>query len=191
MYACVNWDKELNKELESIAHKFFFLSATAIEPKAQSVCSIEKNYGTHIKNFDEKKLLEEFASFPMTDWSGATWPPNLVHKDLWDIVGGYSVEFSPGMYSDPDFSMKLWNAGVRIFKGVEKSRVYHFGSVSTKKVKKNKGYYMFISKWGMTSSTFTTYYLHRGKIYKGNLTEPTIPFVVRIKNSFKRLIAAI
>src|SRR4051794_36878675 len=95
MYACVNWDKELTNELESIGDKFFFLSATAIEPRAQSTCSIEKNYGTDIKNFDEKKFREEFASFPMTDWSGATWPPNIVHKDLWDIVGGYSVEFSP------------------------------------------------------------------------------------------------
>ncbi len=29
-----------------------------------------------------------------------------------------SEEFSPGMYSDPDLSMKLWQEGVRYFKGI-------------------------------------------------------------------------
>ena len=31
--------------------------------------------------------------------------------------------------------MKLWKEGVRIFKGVDKSRVYHFGSLTTRKNK--------------------------------------------------------
>ena len=31
---------------------------------------------------------------------GATIPPNIVHRDIWDLVGGYSIEYSPGMYSD-------------------------------------------------------------------------------------------
>ena len=37
--------------------------------------------------------------------------------ELWDLVGGLSTEYSPGMYSDPDFSKKIYEAGVRIFKG--------------------------------------------------------------------------
>jgi len=127
MYVCPQWDSFLLDEIKTIGHKLFFISATAIEPKAQSSCSIEKSYGTSIENFDEQKLLTEYASLPMKDWQGATWPPNVVHKDIWDLVGGYSTEFSPGMYSDPDFSMKLWQAGVRLFKGISKSRVYHFG----------------------------------------------------------------
>ena len=45
----------------------------------------------------------------------------------------------PGTGSDPDLNMKLWNEGVRIFKGVGKSKVYHFGSIVTrKKFRKNK-----------------------------------------------------
>ena len=32
--------------------------------------------------------------------------------------------------------MKLWQEGVRIFKGVSKSRLYHFGSITTRKNKK-------------------------------------------------------
>lgn len=138
------------------------MSSTAIEIKAQSSCSIEKSFGNSIEAFQEEKLITEFSTIPFHDWQGATWPPNVVHKDIWDLAGGYSIEFSPGMYSDPDFSMKLWQLGVRIFKGLEQSRVYHFGSVSVKRVKRNKGYYTFIAKWGMTSGTLSKYYLRRG-----------------------------
>ena len=190
MYVCPQWDSFLLDEIKTIGHKLFFISATAIEPKAQSSCSIEKSYGTSIENFDKQKLLTEYASLPMKDWQGATWPPNVVHKDIWDLVGGYSIEFSPGMYSDPDFSMKLWQTGVRLFKGIGKSRVYHFGSVSVKRVKKNKGYYTFISKWGITSSTLSKYFLRRGEIYDGPLKEPSFDYYLKLKNLFKRIGAA-
>jgi len=83
------------------------------------------------------------------NWRGASWPPNVVHKNMWDLVGGFSIEFSPGMYSDPDFSMKLWQAGIRIMYGVGKSMVYHFGEKSTGRVKKNKGSNTFLLKWGI------------------------------------------
>jgi len=188
MYVCPLWDKFLYDEIQQIGHRNFFLSATAIEPKAQSRCSIEKNYGIHIKDFDEEKLLAEFESLQMDDWYGATWPPNIVHKSIWELAGKYSVEFSPGMYSDPDFSMKLWQMGIRIFKGVSKSRVYHFGSVSVKKVNKNNGYYQFISKWGMTQGTFSKYYLKRGKPYEGSLENPRPPAKLKLKSGFKQFL---
>ncbi|MGN6616580.1 MAG: glycosyltransferase family 2 protein [Ilyomonas sp.] len=190
MYVCPQWDAFLLNEVKLIGHKLFFLSATAIEPKKQSICSIEKNYGISIDHFDEERLLKEYASLPFADWQGATWPPNIVHKDVWDLVGGYSIEFSPGMYSDPDFSMKLWQLGIKYFKGLSKSRVYHFGSVSVKRVKKNKGYHMFIIKWGITSSTFTNHYLKRGKEFNGLLKEPMLPLTVRLKNKVKRLMSS-
>jgi hypothetical protein len=123
----------------------------------------------------------------MQDWQGATWPPNIVHVDTWDAVGGYSNEFSPGMYSDPDFSMKLWNAGVRLFRGISESRVYHFGSVSVKRVKRNKGYFTFIKKWGFTASTLSKYYLRRGEKFTGPLPEAIVPMSVQVKNFIKRL----
>ena len=44
-----------------------------------------------------------------------------------------SEEFNPGDASDPDFVLKLWNQNVRIFKGISKFRVYHFGSLTTRK----------------------------------------------------------
>ncbi|MGC8750476.1 glycosyltransferase family 2 protein [Hydrotalea sp.] len=190
MYVCPKWDTYLWEEIQLIGNKYFFISATAIEPVASSNCAIEYNFGTDITNFNEAALLEQFAQLPMNDWQGATWPPNIVHIDVWDLVGGYSIEFSPGMYSDPDFSMKLWQMGIRYFKGISKSRVYHFGSRSVKRVEKNPGYYTFINKWGMTSSTLSKFYLKRGEPFKGNLTEPNITFSLKIKNSLKRLLAS-
>ena len=187
MYVCPGWDLELFGEIKAIGHNYFFLSATAIEPVASGNCVIEKDFGTDPGSFREKELLDEYASLSKEDWQGSTWPPNVVHKDVWDLAGGYSIEFSPGMYSDPDFSMKLWMMGIRLFKGVSKSRAYHFGSKSTGRVKKNKGYYRFISKWGMTSSTLTKYYLRRGEPFDGVLGEPRLPASLPVKNLFKRL----
>jgi len=187
MYVCLDWDKYLAEEIAAIGHNNFFISATSIEPQSQSNCMIEKNYGTDIQTFQEEKLLKEFASLPKSDWQGATWPPNIVHKSIWDKVGGYSNEFSPGMYSDPDFSMKLWQAGIRLFKGVSKSRVYHFGSKSVKRITKNPGYNKFISKWGMTNSTLSKYYLRRGEKFDGPLKEASVPFGVKVKNWVKKM----
>ncbi|MEO8719771.1 MAG: glycosyltransferase [Ginsengibacter sp.] len=189
MYVCPGWDKYLYEEIKKLPDNNFFLSATAIESKAQSNCSIEKDYGSTTGNFNEEALLAEFNLLPMKDWQGATWPPNVVHKCVWELAGKYSTEFTPGMYSDPDFSMKLWQMDIRLFKGVSKSRVYHFGSVSLKKIKKNKGYYQFITKWGMTSGTFSKYFLKRGQPFMGISPEPEIPFFVKIKSVIKQFVA--
>lgn len=187
MYVCPGWDEFLFEEIQAVGHNRFFLSATAIERVPQSTCSIQGDFGKDLSSFEEERLLREFRALPMTDWQGATWPPNVVHRELWHLVGGYSIEFSPGMYSDPDFSMKLWQAGVRVFKGISRSRVYHFGSVSVKRIKKNEGYYTFIRKWGITSSTLSKYYLRRGETYDGALKNPVLPGLVVFKNLIKRV----
>ncbi len=64
----------------------------------------------------------------MYDFQGTTWAPHLIHKDVWNKVGGFSEEFFPGTGSDPDLNLKLWNLGIRIFKGINNFKVYHFGS---------------------------------------------------------------
>ena len=165
MYVCPGWDTALVEEIKRIGHKMFFLSSTLIQPRPFFCKSViaPANYGETIESFDEERLLREYATLPHGDWMGATWPPNVVHKDLWDLVGGYSIEFSPGMYSDPDFSAKLWMAGVRIFKGVDRSRVYHFEARSTHRIVKNDGSLQFLRKWGITSGSFIRDILHRGE----------------------------
>ncbi len=189
MYLCPNWDTALMQEIKQIGHDNFFLSSTVIEPCASSNCVIERDYGKDIENFNETLLLKEYHQIPKLNWCGSTWPPNILPLKLWDYVGGYSTEFSPGMYSDPDFSMKLWNAGVRYFKGVSNSRAYHFGSKSVKRIKKNKGYYQFINKWGFTSSVLTKNILKRGCYFNGPLPEYKMNSMLYFKNHFKKILA--
>lgn len=190
MYVCPGWDKALFDEIQSIGHKYFFLSATQFEPVTENLCCISANYGSTLETFREADFLKDCNSFPKHDWQGATWPPNLIHKDIWDLAGGYSIEFSPGMSSDPDFSMKLWQLGIRLYKGVSKSRVYHFVSKSTKRIKKNDGYYMFIRKWGMSTRVFQRNYMRLGAPFQGALQEPCTSFFVRTRNLYKRLSAS-
>ncbi len=167
MYVCPHWDEALYKEIQQVGHKMFFLSSTLIQPRPFFCKSViaPANYGETVEGFDEERLLKEYAGLKHGDWMGATWPPNVVHRDVWDLVGGYSIEYSPGMYSDPDFSAKLWMAGVRLFKGIDKSRVYHFEARSTHRIVKNDGSLQFLRKWGITSGSFIRDILHRGEPY--------------------------
>jgi hypothetical protein len=55
-----------------------------------------------------------------------------------------------------------------------------------KRVKQNTGYKKFIEKWGMTNSTLSNYYLHRGEKFDGPLPEARVPLVVKVKNWFKK-----
>jgi glycosyltransferase involved in cell wall biosynthesis len=168
MYVCPGWDEALLKEIESLPDNRFYLSSTLLQPRkfwCKSIIS-PVNFGEDIESFEEETLLKHYMNLPHGDWNGSTWPPTIVHRDIWDLVGGYSVEFSPGMYSDPDLSAKLYLSGIRYFKGVDKSRVYHFEARSTGRVKKNKGARQFLSKWGITSSSFMKFMLHRGEPFK-------------------------
>ena len=137
-----------------------------------------------------EKLLKEFESFSFEDWSGASWPPSLVHRDLWEKVNGYSEEFAPGFYSDPDFSMKLWNIGVRVFKGVAASRVYHFQSKSLARIVKNDGRKQFYEKWGITASFFDKYFIKKGQKFQSKLESPSSYkiFLNKLKVKFYKIL---
>jgi glycosyltransferase involved in cell wall biosynthesis len=188
MYACPNWDLPLKNEIDAIGHNYFFLSGTMIEPTdTNNPCVIIQPYGTDIDTFEEELLLKNYKKNTKEDWKGATWPPNVLHRDLWDLVGGMSVEFSPGMYSDPDLSRKLWAAGVRYFKGIGESRVYHFGSKSTGKIKHNKGKKTFLMKWGVSSRDFTGRTLERGNAFEE--TNKSIEPIKNVKSKFKQILA--
>ena len=141
----------------------------ALEPTRAIRTQLEK--GLEKQQNIRDQFTQKYSELIKTDWYGSTWPPNVVHIDMWDLVGGMSIEFSPGMYSDPDLSMKFWQLGVRYFKGVGKSKVYHFGSKSTGRVKRNKGKDTFLFKWGITSRFFIENYLQRGKDFKGELPD--------------------
>tara|TARA_B100000686_G_C16775172_1_gene967930 strand:- start:1677 stop:2489 length:813 start_codon:yes stop_codon:yes gene_type:complete len=172
MYFCPDWDLYLTKELKNLDHNKFYLSGTMIEPNSGH---IPYNCGDNIKNFNEKKLLENFKNLKFFDHQGSHFAPHLVEKNMWNKVGGFSEEFNPGDCSDPDFNMKLWKEGVRIFKGINNFRVYHFSSITIRKrhnIKQNKGDKTFLRKWGITHKFFKKHYLRSRTIYRGPLNEP-------------------
>ncbi len=179
-YFCPDWDEILKSEIDSIGHNNFYLSGTMMHSG-----QIQLECGNDISNFDEKKFLNNYKKFNYFNFQGSTWAPTLVHKDIWNKVGGFSEEYFPGTGSDPDFNMKLWNEGIRIFKGVNNFKVYHFGSIVLRKkinqIKKNpkygsKGAKIFLLKWGISIKFFKRFYLKSDTEYKGPLNQPKINF---------------
>lgn len=187
MYFLPEWDKALFEEVKLIGHKEFMLSATMIEPIGANACGVQANYGLDVSSFKENDLLENYKSHFRADWSASTWPPNIMHIDCWDLAGGMSIEYSPGMYSDPDLSRKFWEIGVRIFKGKGNSLVYHFGCKSTGRVKKNKGYKTFTLKWGISAKTFMEKYLRRGSYAVDVLPNVEMTRLERFNQMIKRI----
>ena len=169
MYFCPGWDTALKNEIEEIKTDAYYISGTMIE---KSGGHIQFDCGNDYSDFDEDKLLKNYNKIKFYDFQGSHWAPHLIHKNYWDKIGGFSEEFNPGIGSDPDLNMKLWNSGVRIFKGLDKFRVYHFSSVVLRKkknFKKNKGAITFINKWGFTPTFFVKYYLNGGSFIKGGI----------------------
>ena len=179
-YFCPDWDIVLFNELKNLKHKFFYLSGTMIQNG-----QVELDCGDNIKNFNEKKLLSQYKNIKYYDFQGSTWAPHLIHKDLWSKVGGFSEEFFPGTGSDPDLNMKLWNEGVRIFKGLQHCKVYHFGSIVTRQKEKkfntitesgSKGSKLFLVKWGFSIKFFKKHFLKSDIRFSGPLKEPSKNF---------------
>ena len=176
MYFCPNWDKVLLDEVKSLNHDDFYLSGTMIEPNSGHIVC---DFGIDLDTFKEDELLSRYKSINFYDHQGTHFAPHLVSKKMWDKVGGFSEEFNPGIGSDPDFNMKLWKEGVRIFKGLNDFKVYHFGSLTTRKKKnfiQNKGDKTFLKKWGFSTKFFKKYYLKSKTKYEGPLNEPKRTF---------------
>jgi hypothetical protein len=144
--------------------------------------------GQTFETFDEIKLLNNLENIKTINFQGTTKCPGLIHKEIWERVGGWSEEFSPTGGDDTDFAMKLWKINIRIFKGLGKSLAYHFGSITTRKKDKSlftylgsRGNKIFLKKWGISINFFEKFYLRSGldnnknlifKQYEGPLIDP-------------------
>jgi glycosyltransferase involved in cell wall biosynthesis len=174
MYFCPNWDIVFKSELNKIPQgEDFFLSGTMVQPFKSY---INLDCGKNIEEFDEEKLLRELPKIKFNDFQGTHWQPSLIPVATWNKVGGFSEEFSPGLGSDPDFNMKLWNIGVKLFKGLGSCRVYHFSSLSLRKKAWNNGAKTFLLKWGLSIKFFKKHYLRSDQNFNGLLLEPVKDF---------------
>lgn len=172
MIALPEWDAELARfSAENELTENCVLSATMIEPTGHNDCCLAPyDYGQSLETFRKAELLRDLPGLRTKKPTviGSTWPPNVVHRDLWNLVGGYSEEFSPGWGSDPDFIAKLYASGIRTFVGVGSSLVYHFGSKTTRTrlTEHNPADRQFLLKWGMSIEYFQEHILHRGRLWK-------------------------
>jgi len=169
MYFCPKWDSVFSDELKKIKVDDFFISGTMVQ---NFKSYIYLDCGNSCGNFNEDKLLKELPKIKFYDFQGSHWQPSLVPLTTWNKVGGFSMEFSPGLGSDPDFSMKLWKIGVRLFKGLGSCRVYHFSSISLRKKAWNNGARTFLLKWGISIKFFKKYYLRSDSVFYDTLGEP-------------------
>jgi len=178
MYFCKNWDIFLIEEINKQNNNQYYLSGTNVSTRHGL---INFDCGSTYLDFDEKKFHNFCLQDETPDLQSSHWAPHLIHKELWDKIGGFSEEFNPGDGSDPDFCMKLWKQNVRIFKGVSKFKVYHFNSLTTRndKIVLNNGTRTFLSKYGFNPKFFRKYYL------RGN--NSVIPFKGRLNNPKKNL----
>ena len=177
-YFCPNWDIPIIDEIKLINHKKFYLSGTQVNTFGIEHYSCGKNFD----DFDEKKLLKNLSKSDLPDLQGSTWAPHIVHKDYWLKTNGFSEEFFPGAGSDPDFALKLWKLGVRIFKMIGKSKIYHFESKTLRDNKKmkyfksseigSKSAKIFLNKWGISTKFFRKHYLRSNTLYLSQLDEP-------------------
>ena len=172
MYFCPGWDKALLNEIKNIGHNNFYLSGTMIEPNSGHIVF---DAGNNFSNFNEQKLINNLDNLNYYDHQGSHFAPHLVHKSIWNKVHGFSEEFNPGMGSDPDFNMKLWKENIRIFKGINNFKVYHFSSITSrnnKKRKQNRGDVTFLKKWKISTKFFKKHYLKSKTRYRGPLDDP-------------------
>lgn len=160
MVAAPGWDVALAESIKSVGTDLAVFFGTLIQPEnGGNDTIIMQNFGDTPQDFDEAQFLARCMADKRGDLEGAASQPTLVHRKWWSMLGGYSVEFSPGMSSDDDLLMKFWVAGCRNFRIVGASRFYHFGCKSTGRIKHNRGGHIFALKWGITQGEFYRNYL--------------------------------
>jgi len=170
MYFLPEWDLVLKNQLNLLDTNLFYLSGIMINEG-----HIKFDCGKTFKDFDERKLLLNYKKYNFYDYQGSHWSPHLIHKSIWEKIKGFSEEFNPGDGSDPDLVMKLWNQGVRIFKAINDFKVYHFGSITSRKKENfilNKGDKTFLKKWKITPRFFRKHYLRGFTKFSGPLSDP-------------------
>tara|TARA_S200000501_G_scaffold206376_1_gene194048 strand:+ start:2418 stop:3269 length:852 start_codon:yes stop_codon:yes gene_type:complete len=179
MFFCKNWDEYLKNEIVKYKDNLFYLTGTNVSTNKGLL-----NYdcGSTPQNFNEEKFNEFCRQDDSQDLQGSHWAPHLIHRSLWQKIGGFSEEFNPGDGSDPDLCMKLWKNKVRIFKTISKFKVYHFSSVTTRRgnIKLNNGTKTFLLKYGFNPRFFRKYYLRGSnkKTFDGKLQNPSYKFIM-------------
>ena len=162
MVCCPGWDTALLDALRETPDHLSMFFSTLIEPTDMgNPLAVVQDFGRTPAEFDQSRMLANYLTQPRADIFGQGSQPTLVHRMWWQIIGGYSIEYGPGMSSDIDLLMKFWLVGCRNYRIVGASRVYHFVQRTTKRVRRNRGGRTFVTKWGLTEQEFKRNFLSK------------------------------
>jgi hypothetical protein len=177
MVCCPSWDTALIDATRDTPDRLAIFFSTLIEPhNTGNSLVIVQDFGRTPAEFDWSGMQANCLVQPRADIFGQGSQPTLIHRTWWQIVGGYSIEYGPGMSSDIDLLMKLWVVGCRNYRIVGESRIYHFVQKSTKRVRRNRGGRTFVMKWGLTEREFKRDLLAKaGQVVGTTAAYETIP----------------
>jgi GT2 family glycosyltransferase len=175
MYALPDWDTALAAYF-GVAEKLW-LSGTAVEADEAAACYIGgHDYGRTPGDFDEERLLREYATIKRPYNTVSTWTPTLLSRRDWDAIGGLDEAYFPGNGSDPDLAMKMYAHGCRHFIGVGASLVYHFSRKTTARfdgARQMDAKAYFEKKWGMSRRRFLDSTIRRDETITPELLKRT------------------
>ena len=131
------------------------MSPRLVEPRPGASTFVVEFCGGAGGDFDKQKWLKfaaEYMKGQYTQEKGFNLP-FLIKKELWDLIGGYDINFDPwGSNGDSDLEYKIRLAGIQPMQ-VRNCPVYHFSQTSgtfhpDNQVHWQKNWDYFIEKWG-------------------------------------------
>ena len=153
----------LNNDTRITANALFWMRMALYESDKVGAAGAVQNYGTepqHIElDFAVPEMYMEYGAHNNTDVDNATKSAvklsgfaMLVKRNVWDCVGGFDEQFSPGYFEDDDLCMRIQNEGFEL-KVCRNAFIYHAGSqsfVHRKDIEElfERNRKKFIAKWG-------------------------------------------
>lgn len=170
MYFLPSWDTRVLDTIEE-GEQGVWRALTAIEPTGGTRWTIQGDFGRGPSSFNEDGLLGWVkGTSPSKPTMINHRPPNLVRKDEYLEIGGWSEEFFPGFCGDPDFAAKFHKKFCKKnpnkMRNVGDSLVYHFVSRTTNTKfgpkDRQEAHKVFKKKWGKKSSRYMDEVLDSG-----------------------------
>ncbi len=130
------------------------LSPMLVEPRPGAPTFVVQPFGGAGGDFDKDKW-DKFAFdwHSLIGWRKGFNLPFLIKKELWDLIGGYDINYDPwGSNGDSDLEYKIKLAGVQPYQNTN-CIVYHFSQTSGTFNPDNdshrfRNYAYFKEKWG-------------------------------------------
>lgn len=147
------WFEKLTWVIEKNGKYIKCVSPKLIEPNPGAPTFEVQKLGGAGGDFQKDKWLEFAENYKGTDLRTGFNLPFLINRELWDIIGGYDVNFDPwGSNGDSDLEYKIRLAGVQPMQNTN-CIVYHFSQTSGTFLPENQSYWQknwdyFIQKWG-------------------------------------------